>query len=280
MTCRFKTWLARWSAGNYGLIGTGSDSSCTTDGTMMAMDDSGQSREQRLSSTFVALADTLVSDYDLIDLLHALTSACVDLLGTAAAGIMLSDQGGNLRVMASSTEQARLLELFELQNDEGPCLDSFRRSEPVQLTRLGEAQDRWPRFVHAASDAGFDAVQAHPMRLRDQTIGALNLFYRAEQDHTDADAHLAQALADVATIGILQQRTIHRGEQLAEQLQTALDTRTIIEQAKGVLAERGGLTMDAAFDVLRRYCRSQRLHLADTARGIVNGALDTGRLLG
>jgi transcriptional regulator with GAF, ATPase, and Fis domain len=247
---------------------------------MTAMDKSSQSREQRLSSTFVALADTLVSDYDLIDLLHGLTSACVDVLGTAAAGIMLSDQRGNLRVMASSTEQARLLELFELQNDEGPCLDSFRLSRPVELTRLDDAHDRWPRFVTAASDAGFESVQAHPMRLRDQTIGALNLFYRAEQETSPSDAHLAQALADVATIGILQQRTIHRSEQLAEQLQTALDTRTIIEQAKGVLAERGGLSMDGAFDVLRRYCRSQRLHLADTARGIVDGSLDTGRLLG
>jgi transcriptional regulator with GAF, ATPase, and Fis domain len=246
---------------------------------MMAMDESSQSRERQLSSTFVALADTLVSDYDLIDLLHALTSACVDLLGTAAAGIMLSDQRGNLRVMASSTEQARLVELFELQNDEGPCLDSFRMSQPVELTRLGEAEDRWPRFVQAASDAGFDAVQALPMRLRDQTIGALNLFYRADQQSDASDAHLAQALADVATIGILQQRSIHRSEQLAEQLQTALDTRTIIEQAKGVLAERGGLTMVAAFEVLRRYCRSQRLHLADTARGIVDGHLDTAELL-
>jgi GAF domain-containing protein len=246
---------------------------------MMAMNEGEQSREQRLSSTFVALADTLVSDYDLIDLLHGLTSACVDLLGTAAAGIMLSDQAGHLRVMASSTEQARLLELFELQNDEGPCLDSFRLSQPVELVRLGEAQDRWPQFVHAASEAGFDAVQAHPMRLRDQTIGALNLFYRAEQNFQPSDSHLAQALADVATIGILQQRSIHRSEELAEQLQSALDTRTIIEQAKGVLAERGGLSMDGAFDVLRRYCRSQRLHLADTARGIVEGHLDTGQLL-
>ncbi|MDT4914914.1 MAG: hypothetical protein QOC66_4042 [Pseudonocardiales bacterium] len=245
----------------------------------MAMDESSQSRERQLSSTFVALADTLVSDYDLIDLLHALTSACVDLLGTAAAGIMLSDQRGNLRVMASSTEQARLVELFELQNDEGPCLDSFRMSQPVELTRLGEAEDRWPRFVQAASDAGFDAVQALPMRLRDQTIGALNLFYRADQKSDASDSHLAQALADVATIGILQQRSIHRSEELAEQLQTALDTRTIIEQAKGVLAERGGLTMVAAFEVLRRYCRSQRLHLADTARGIVDGHLDTAELL-
>jgi GAF domain-containing protein len=246
----------------------------------MAMAESSGSREERLSSTFVALADTLVGDYDLIDLLHGLTSACVDLLGTAAAGIMLSDQQGNLRVMASSTEQARLLELFELQNDEGPCLDSFRQSRPIEFVRLGDAQERWPRFVTAASDAGFGAVQALPMRLRDQTIGALNLFYRAEQPLPSSDAHVAQALADVATIGILQQRSIDRSEQLAQQLQAALDTRTVIEQAKGVLAERGSLPMDVAFEVLRRYCRSQRLHLADTARGIVDGSLDTGRLLG
>ena len=113
-----------------------------------------------------------------------------------------------------------------------------------------------------------------------QTIGALNLFYRADRSPMPSDAHLAQALADVATIGILQQRAIHRSEELAEQLQVALDSRVIIEQAKGVLAERGGLTMDEAFEVLRRYCRSHRLHLADTARGIVEGRLQTGQLLG
>jgi transcriptional regulator with GAF, ATPase, and Fis domain len=245
---------------------------------MMAMDDSSQSRERQLSSTFVALADTLVSDYDLIDLLHALTGACVDLLGTAAAGIMLSDQGGNLRVMASSTEQARLLELFELQNDEGPCLDSFRMSQPVELTRLGEAHSRWPRFVDAAADAGFDAVQAHPMRLREQTIGALNLFYRADQHSDPSDAHLAQALADVATIGILQQRSIHRNEELAEQLQSALDTRTIIEQAKGVLAERRQISVDEAFKLLREHARSHNLRLSDLAREVTEGSTAASEL--
>jgi transcriptional regulator with GAF, ATPase, and Fis domain len=237
-------------------------------------------RERQVTRAFVALADTLVDDYDVADLLHTLVQQCVELLDVAAAGLTLADERGGLQVLASSTEQARLLELFELQNDEGPCLDSFRMSQPVALTRLGEAQARWPRFVNAAADAGFDAVQAHPMRLREQTIGALNLFYRDTQTSEPSDGHVAQALADVATIGILQQRSIHRSEELAEQLQSALDTRTIIEQAKGVLAERGGLSMEAAFDVLRRYCRSNRLHLAETARGIVDGRLHTGQLLG
>jgi transcriptional regulator with GAF, ATPase, and Fis domain len=243
------------------------------------MDDNARMRERRLSSTFVLLADTLVGDYDLIDLLQVLTGACVDLLGSAAAGIMLSDQRGQLRVMASSTEQARLLELFELQNDQGPCLESFRQARTVELTVLADARERWPRFADAATGAGFHAVQAHPMRLREQTIGALNLFFGTDHLPGSSDPDVAQALADVATIGILQQRTINRGEELADQLQIALNTRTVIEQAKGVLAERGGMSMDTAFDVLRRYCRNQRMHLADTARAIVEGTLDTGRLL-
>jgi hypothetical protein len=242
------------------------------------MDDNTHSREWRLSTTFVSLADTLVSDFDVIDLLQTLTSACVDLLDTAAAGLMLTDQAGNLRVMASSTEQTRLLELYELQNDEGPCLDCFRNGRPVTMTRLEDARTQWPRFADAATDAGFGAVQAVPMRLRERTIGALNLFYRPDQVD-GGDQRVLQALADVATIGILQQRSIERAEVLAEQLQTALNTRTVIEQAKGVLAERGGLTMDGAFEVLRRYCRNERRHLADTARSLINGTLDTRQLL-
>ena len=181
--------------------------------------------------------------------------------------------------MASSTEQARLLELFELQNDEGPCLDSFRHREPIEVEPPGRRRQPVAPIRHRGPEAGFAAVQAVPMRLREQTIGALNLFYRAEQPTALVRCARAQALADVATIGILQQRSI-RSEELAQQLQAALDTRTVIEQAKGVLAERGSLPMDVAFEVLRRYCRSQRLHLADTARAIVDGSLDTGRLLG
>ena len=131
------------------------------------------------AKTFVELADNLVADFDLIDFLRLLTDRCVGLLGASAAGVLLADRDGELRVMAASDEQVRLLELFQLQNDEGPCLDCFRTGTPVIVPDLNEEVDRWPRFVTAAHRSGFGAVQALPMRLRDEVVGALNLFRTA-----------------------------------------------------------------------------------------------------
>jgi GAF domain-containing protein len=231
-------------------------------------------REQQLSAAFVTLADTLVNGYDVVDLMHLLTNTCVDLLHCDEAGLMLADQRGNLRVMASSSERMRLVELFELQNADGPCLDSFQNGTPISASALADTDERWPRFSPAAREAGFVSVQALPLRLRSTTIGALNLFFTGTARMTDDDVAAAQALADVATIGILQQRTVHRSDLLAEQLQMALNSRLTIEQAKGVLAERGGLGVDQAFTVIRDYCRSNRLTISATARRIVGRDLD------
>ena len=207
----------------------------------------GNERESRLLEAFVQLADTLVDDYDVADMLHELLSYCVRLLHAAAAGLLLSDQRGNLQVLASSTEQTRLLELFQLQNNEGPCLDCVRTGEPVLVDDLAAAADRWPRFVPQALGNGFAAVHAVPMRLRRETIGALNLFNREPGAMPPEDLLAARALADTATIGILQERAIHRGEVLTEQLQAALNNRITIEQAKGVLAHAGNLDMEQSF---------------------------------
>jgi ANTAR domain/GAF domain len=225
-----------------------------------------------LSDTFVDLADTMVADFDVIDFLQLLTDRSVALLGASAAGVVLADPRGELRVAAASSEEAGLLELFQLQNDQGPCLECFRTGRAVTATDLVGAAPRWPRFAEAAVRAGFRTVEALPMRLRDQVIGALNLF-RAESDPLEpADVRIAQALADVATIGLLHERNVRRRETVAEQLQAALNSRVIIEQAKGKLAERRNVDMDRAFTMLREYARNNNQRLTDVARDFVTGA--------
>jgi GAF domain-containing protein len=236
------------------------------------MTDIGQEgRERVLTEAFVSLADTLVTDYDVIDLLHRLCSDSVTLLPVDAAGLMLSDQRGTLRVVSSSTEQAHLVELFQLQANEGPCLDCFRTSRQVVSADLGH-EAPWPRFVEHARQAGYRSVHALPLRLRSETIGVLNLFGRAPGALSPQALRVGQALADVATIGILQERAVRRQEVLAEQLQAALNSRVIIEQAKGMLAERGQIDLPQAFDLLRSHARAHQQRLSDLARDVVNGA--------
>jgi len=228
------------------------------------------SREGALAEAFVGLADTLVADYDVIELLHRLATECVDLLRVDAAGLLLSDQRGALRVVASSSEEARLLELFEVQEDEGPCLDCFHTGQPVSVADLRKV-DTWPRFAVRAQEAGFRSVHALPLRLRSEVVGALNLFGVEPGGLRSDELRVGQALADVATIGILQERAIRHRDVLAEQLEVALHSRVAIEQAKGVLAERHQLDMDVAFALLRNYARASSQRLSDLARGVVEG---------
>ena len=235
---------------------------------------SATGHEQKLARAFVELADTLVSDYDVAELMHALVDHCVDLLDADAAGLLLSDQRDGLEVMASSEERTRLLELFQLQADEGPCLDCYRSGEPVTVPDLFEQTVRWPQFAPAALSEGYSSVHALPLRLREQVIGALNLFGTATGALSDDDRQLAQALADVATIGILQERAIHHHEVVVEQLSGALQSRVVIEQAKGLLAERGSVDMDQAFARLRGYARATNTGLAALAMNVVNGEVD------
>src|SRR5688500_12126665 len=188
----------------------------------------------QLADVFVEMADALVDDFDVIDFLHVLTERCVQLLGVSAAGLLLSDQS-TLQVVAASSERTRLLELFQLQTDQGPCVDCFRTGKPVSVADLPSA-GRWPQFTAAAAEVGFAAVHALPMRLRTEVIGALNLFDTEPGPLDDGRLRVGQALADVATIGLLQQRAIRRRDVITEQLQIALNSRILIEQAKGVLA--------------------------------------------
>lgn len=235
-------------------------------------------RYERLANAFVGLADTLVADYDVIELAQQLIDSTMALLPIAAAGILLGDSNGELHVFASTSEQTRLLELLQVEADVGPCPEAYRTGQPVIVENLGVDAARWPAFAERAAEYNFRAVTALPLRLRIERVGALNLFCSEAGSLTTADVAVAQALADVATIGILHQRIMCRSEQVNQQLQTALNTRLIIEQAKGVLAERGTIDMDRAFNVLRMHARRTNRRLADLARDVIDGA-DTSTIL-
>jgi GAF domain-containing protein len=233
----------------------------------------GSNREVLLARTFVDLVDTLVDDFDVVDLLTLVADRCVEVLDVSAAGLMLVAPEGDLRVVAFSSEAVRVVELFELQAEEGPCLDAYRTGAAIVNQDLATMKHRWPRFAVVAADAGFQSVHALPMRLRGVIIGALNLF-RADEGHMEEfDVVAAQALADVATIAILHHRAASEAQLVNEQLTLALNSRIVIEQAKGVLAERSGLDMDSAFGRLRKYARDHNLRLVDVARGVVEGTL-------
>jgi hypothetical protein len=235
-------------------------------------------RYERLANAFVGLADTLVADYDAIELAQELIDSCMALLPVTAAGIVLGDANGALHVFASSSEQTWLLELLELESGAGPCLEAYRSGSPGFVDDLTVDTGRWPEFAERAAQYGFRSISALPMRLRDERIGALNLFRGEIGALPRVDIAVGQALADVATIGILHQRIMNRSEIVNQQLQTALNTRTVIEQAKGVLAERGMLEMDEAFVLLRRHARDTQQRLAELARDVVEGA-DTSDIL-
>ncbi|MCX5205757.1 GAF and ANTAR domain-containing protein [Streptomyces sp. NBC_00237] len=233
-------------------------------------------REQRLTQVFVEAADTLVDEFDVLDFLQRLSRRCVELLDVSAAGILLADIHDDLQLVAASDEHTRLLELFALQHDQGPCVVCYRTGAPATNIDLDHAQTTlgWDRFAQQARASGFATTHAIPLRLRSRVVGALNLFHTKTQRLTGEDVILAQALADVATISILQQRTLQASNTERAQLQAALNSRIILEQAKGILAERLTLTPDEAFTALRTYVRSHNLRLSDAARQVIEGTLD------
>lgn len=235
-------------------------------------------REAVLATTLVELADTLVDDFDVVDLFTRLADRCVEVLDVEAAGIMLAAADGQLRVMASSSEAMRVLELFEIQAQEGPCLDSHRTGLPVVNQDLAAVNGRWPRFAPEALAAGFRSVHALPMRLRGSVIGALNLFRTGPGEMAPPDIAVAQAFADVATIAILQHRAAQEAQVINEQLTHALNSRIVIEQAKGMVAERLGLDMETSFTALRSHARNHNLRLTDVATSVISGTTPASAL--
>jgi GAF domain-containing protein len=243
--------------------------------------DGGHTTEQavKVARSFVALADTLVDDFDVVELLDRLVADCVDLLEVSAAGILLLNRDRRLEVVASSDETSRLMEVFQLESHSGPCIDAVRTGRSVVVTDEAELTRRWPPFAAAVAGVGYTAVYALPLRLRSETIGALNLFLAVAEPLSEFDQELAQALADVATIGILQHRSVSRAAALADQLQLALNTRISVEQAKGVLAEFGGVDMGAAFEALRAFARAHQQKLSAVAQSLVSRELDPARVV-
>jgi len=235
-------------------------------------------REQRLTEVFVELADTLVEEFDVVDFLQVLTERCVELIDTDAAGLMLDDQRGNLQVVAYTDESARLLELFELQKAEGPCLDCFATGQVITNVDLADSRARWPVFTEAALGLGFTYSHALPLRLRGQVLGSLNLFSLERKALTDDHVAVAQGMADIATIGLLHERALRDQVVLAEQLQTALHSRIVIEQAKGVLSARAGITVSEAFSRMRAHARRTGEQLTSVAEAVVAARLHPGHL--
>ena len=236
-------------------------------------------RGRALVQTFVELADTLVEDFDLVEFLSALTERVVGLGIASEVGILLVDEAGDLQFMAASDERTHLLELFQVQNDEGPCQDCFATGLPIRVVDLAQELERWPLFAPRAIETGFRSVQAVPLRLRGTILGAMNLFLADPGGIGDGDLMVVQAMADVATIGLLQQQELHRAHTVASQLQQALNSRISIEQAKGIIAEQAHVTTDAAFVLLRTHSRNRNEKLIAVARAVVEGTLSAQQLV-
>lgn len=237
----------------------------------MSCDEAARGRERKVLDTFVELADTLASDYDLADFLHLLVDRCAEILAADTVGVLVESEQGALGLAAAVSEEMDAIERVEIEKGQGPCVEAYRGAVPVVARDLAAERERWPDVVPRLLDMGMQSGYAFPLKLRGDCIGALNLYRRSMGVFRDDDVRLAQAFADVAAIGILQQRTVAAAEERAEQLQHALHSRVIIEQAKGVLAQRHGVTTDRAFDTLRRYARRNGLKVRDVSQQVVDG---------
>lgn len=235
--------------------------------------------QQRLVEVFVELADTLVDNYDVIDFLHTLTEVTVELLDAQAAGLMLADQRGSVHVVASSSEESRILELFELQHEQGPCIDSYRHGHQVINVVAAEAERRWPGFGDAVETSNFTSVHALPMRLRSEIVGAMNIFLTRPGLLSEEDVALGQGLADIATIGLLQERAVKQKDAVVEQLEGALKSRILIEHAKGMFAERYDVDVSTAFTTMRAHARNSGQPLRAVATQVIDGTFDSTLLV-
>jgi GAF domain-containing protein len=229
------------------------------------------SRDALVARVFVELADSLVEDFDVIDLLTVVTFRCVEVLGADAAGLLLANSDGQIRLVAASSDEVQLLEVIALQSHEGACYESFHTGASVGVNDLQHAIARWPIFASAALAMNFRAVHALPLRMRGAVVGVLGLFHSQVDGFRPDDLVIAQAFADVATVSVLQHRAVLEHQTVSGQLKNALDTRVVIEQAKGVIAGQTGWPMEKAFDSMRRFARANRKKLVDVAAGVIDG---------
>lgn len=236
-------------------------------------------REHGVTEAFVRLANSLVGEFDMIELLSGLTTECAQLLDIASAGLLLADERGVLHVVAASSEATRLLEIYQLQRDEGPCLDCFHSGRPVSVADLEEHRTRWPHFVEVATSAGFASVHAVPMRLRTNVLGALGLFGTTTGGLDDEDLELAQALAHVASIALVNGSAPVDSTAIGAALSSTLRSRATLEQAKGLLSYAGNVDMDQAFTVMRSYSRDNSVALSVLAESLVHRKIDARTVL-
>jgi GAF domain/ANTAR domain len=235
-------------------------------------------RETGVLDAVVTLVDSLLHDFDVVDMLTQLTERCADLLDVAAAGFLLADPLQQLRLLAATSEEARELELFQLQADEGPCVDCFTTGQPVSIADLSQERQRWPRFVPAAIDAGFASVHAVPMRAAGIVLGALGLFGTRPGALTDADLLVGQTLTHIACVAILQEHP-PTPSTIVPLLRAALTHRVVVEQAKGFLRESLGVSVEEAFQLLRGYSRTHGRHLTEVARRLMTEPVSRPEIL-
>ncbi|MCJ1688564.1 GAF and ANTAR domain-containing protein [Rathayibacter sp. VKM Ac-2927] len=231
------------------------------------------SREQMLLETLRVVADTLVDDFDVVDFLHDLVDRCATIFDAVDVGLVLADEHGELVVMASTNERLHLIEVLQLSAGDGPCIDAYQSGTVVTAGSLAEISRRWPKFAEAAAGSGYNSVHAVPLRLRQSTIGSLNLFSDKPGELAPADVPAVQTIADVATIGLVQERAVREASLTRDQLQHALTSRIIIEQAKGVIAHTRGINMEQAWEILRQRARSRQARISDIARAVVEGLI-------
>ncbi|MHA7263785.1 GAF and ANTAR domain-containing protein [Arthrobacter sp. TMN-37] len=230
-------------------------------------------RPEQVSAAFLRLTETLITQFDILELLHILVEESVRLLDAAQAGLLLADPYGELQLLASTSEESQLVEVLQLQAGEGPCIDSYKTGSVVTIDDITTLSGRWPAFRQAALDEGFLSVHAIPLRIHDRTIGVMGLFGVDRGALNQEDAAIGQALADVATISLIQERTARESQIVNDQLQRALNSRITIEQAKGVISHTASVDMSEAFARLRTFARSHNQSLHDTAAQVLNRTL-------
>jgi GAF domain-containing protein len=231
-------------------------------------------REARVAKAFIRTTSALMTPYDIVELLSTLMATCTDIFGLEAGGILIADVVGDLELVASTSEEASIVETMVIGAGAGPCIDAYVRGEIVTVADIAVDAEEWPQFRSTALAQGFRSVHAVPMRIRGEVVGVMALLGTHAGRLPADDLEAAQSLADIATLGIIHERSFRQPHAITEQLHLALDTRILIEQAKGVLAQSGGLTMDAAFDALRQYARQNELTLREVADRVVNLRID------
>ncbi len=229
--------------------------------------------QRALLEAYESFGRALLRPYEIGDVLYRLTDQVVEVLDIDGSGVCLAPNGGGLQLLSATDHHVAAIEDTQLTAGTGPILSAYETGEQVRVDDLVDAND-WPEFTRFAVDRGMRAVASLPMPVDERRIGALDLFRAEAHVWTDEEMQAAQGLANMASAYVLNHQALSESRTLAGQLQTALDSRIIVEQAKGLLAGRHGLTPNDAFGRLRQYARARGDRLHDVCRHVVEGTLD------